>query len=105
MCLPTRTEPVKVTRSVDHGVADVRRIAGDDRQHLRRQARLVERVGQEQRGERRQLGRLQHHAVVGGEGRRQPCATMLSGWLNGVMAEMALSGWRNVKILRGLPCG
>ena len=33
------------------------------------------------------------------------CATMLSGWLNGVIAEMALSGWRRVKILRGLPCG
>ena len=26
------------------------------------------------------------------------CATMLSGWLKGVMAEMALSGWRSVKI-------
>ena len=75
MYLPTRTEPVKVievgVRVGDHGVADVGRIAGDDRQHLGRQARLVERVGEEQRGERRQLGRLQHHAVVGGEGRRQ----------------------------------
>ncbi len=33
------------------------------------------------------------------------CATMLSGWLNGVIAEIAFSGWRKVKILRGLPCG
>ena len=53
----------------DHGIADIRRIARDDRQHLGRQARLVERVGQEQRGQRRELGRLQHDAVVGGEGR------------------------------------
>src|SRR3546814_2316064 len=33
------------------------------------------------------------------------CATMLSGWLKGVMAEIAASGSRVVKILRALPCG
>ncbi|MNL40623.1 hypothetical protein D3C87_1629860 [compost metagenome] len=33
------------------------------------------------------------------------CATMLSGWLKGVIAEIALSGSRIVKILRALPCG
>jgi hypothetical protein len=33
------------------------------------------------------------------------CATMLSGWLKGVMAEIAVSGSRVVKILRALPCG
>ena len=33
------------------------------------------------------------------------CATMLSGWLNGVIAEIAVSGSRTVKILRALPCG
>src|SRR5690606_18678697 len=44
--------------------------AGNHREHLRRQARLVEHVGQEKRGERRQLGGLAHHAVVGGGGRR-----------------------------------
>ena len=33
------------------------------------------------------------------------CATMFSGWLNGVIAEMAFSGWRRVNILRDLPCG
>ncbi len=34
------------------------------------------------------------------------CDTMLSGWLNGVIAEITPpSGWRVVKILRCLPCG
>ena len=46
-------------------------IAGHDRQHLRRQAGLVEHVGERERGQRRQLGRLQHHAVVGGDRRRE----------------------------------
>jgi hypothetical protein len=32
-------------------------------------------------------------------------ATMLSGWLKGVMAEIAVSGSRVVKILRALPWG
>ena len=54
----------------DHGIAHGARIAGHDRQHLRRQPRLVEDVGQQQRGQRRQLGRLGHHAVVGGDRRR-----------------------------------
>ena len=54
----------------DHRIAHAARIAGDDRQHLGRQARLVEDVGQQQRGERRQLGRLGHHPVVGGDRRR-----------------------------------
>ena len=31
------------------------------------------------------------------------CDTMLSGWLNGVMAEIAVSGSRVVKIFRALP--
>ena len=31
--------------------------------------------------------------------------TMLSGWLNGVIAEIAPSGLRMVNILRDLPCG
>src|SRR3546814_12807318 len=33
------------------------------------------------------------------------CATILSGWLNGVMAEIAVSGSRVVHILRALPVG
>ena len=34
------------------------------------------------------------------------CDTMLSGWLKGVIAEIApISGSRVVKILRCLPCG
>ena len=33
------------------------------------------------------------------------CATMLSGWLKGVIAEMTPTGSRLVKILRALPCG
>ena len=33
------------------------------------------------------------------------CATMFSGWLNGVIAEIARTGSRFVKIFRSLPCG
>ncbi len=33
------------------------------------------------------------------------CDTMLSGWLKGVMAEIAFKGSRVVKILRALPWG
>ena len=54
----------------EHLVGDLARIAGHDRQHLRRQSGLVQQVGQQQRGERRFLGRLQHHPVVGRDRRR-----------------------------------
>ena len=53
----------------DHFVADVLGPAGDDLEHLGRQAGLVQNVGQRDRGQRRQFGRLADHAVVGGDGR------------------------------------
>ena len=55
----------------DHGIAHRRRIAGDHRQHLGRQARFIEHVGERQCGQRRQLGRLEHDAVVGRDRRRE----------------------------------
>ena len=74
MYLPMATPPVKVTRSTSgfgqHLVGDLARVAGDDREHLGRQPRLVEDVGEEQRGERRLLGGLEHHPVVGRDRRR-----------------------------------
>ncbi len=53
-----------------HLVADVVRPAGDDLEHLGRQACLIENVGKRDGGERRQFGRLADHAIVGGDRRR-----------------------------------
>jgi hypothetical protein len=68
------TPPVKVTRSTarvgQHLVGDLLRVAGDHAQHLGRQAGFVQHVGQRQRRQRHLLGRLEHHAVVGGHRRR-----------------------------------
>ena len=50
-------------------VGDLGRIAGDDLEHLRRQSGFVEDVGEQQRRERHFLRGLQHHAIVGGDGR------------------------------------
>ncbi len=54
----------------DHLFADVLRPAGDHREHLGREARLIEDIREHQRGHRRQLGRFRHHAVVRGNGGR-----------------------------------
>ena len=74
MYLPTATPPVNVTRStsglVEHLVGDLARVAGHDRQHRRRQAGLVQDVGERQRRQRRLLGGLQHHPVVRRDRRR-----------------------------------
>ena len=74
MILPTLTPPVKVMTSIccvrHHFIADVLGPAGHHLEHFGRQSRLVEDVGKRKRGERRQLGRLAHHAIVGGDGRR-----------------------------------
>jgi hypothetical protein len=53
-----------------HFVAHVLRQPGNHRQHLRRQAGLVDDVGQNQRGQRRLLGGLGDHAVIGRDRRR-----------------------------------
>ncbi len=54
----------------DHFLSDVTGQAGDHRQHFGRQPGLIGDVGQNQRGHRRQLGRFGHHAIVGGNRRR-----------------------------------
>ncbi len=51
-------------------IGDLARLAGEHAEHLRRQSGLVENVRQQQRAERRLLRRLQHHAVVAGDTRR-----------------------------------
>ena len=74
MYLPTATPPVNVTRSTSGLVSissaisrgspvTTANIAG-------RQPRLVEHVGKQERRQRRLLGGLQHHPVVGAECRR-----------------------------------
>ena len=59
---------------VDAGVLDERAAglarAGDDVDDAGRQVGLLADVGEEQRGERRGLGRLEHDGVAGGERRR-----------------------------------
>ncbi len=55
----------------DHRIAHGRGVAGDHREHLGRQPGLVEHVGQRQRGQRRQFGRLEDEAVIGGDRRGQ----------------------------------
>ena len=45
-------------------------VAGDNVYYACGQARLLDRSQRRQRGERRELGRLQHHRVAGSEGRR-----------------------------------
>jgi hypothetical protein len=54
----------------DELVGDLARVAGDDLQHLLRQARLVQQLREEDRRERRLLGGLQDHPVVGRHRRR-----------------------------------
>ena len=60
---------------VDVGLAHERRaghaVARHDRDHARRQLGLLEDLGEQQRGERCGLGRLQHRRVASGERRRQ----------------------------------
>ena len=59
---------------VDVGVLDERAAglarAGDDVDDARREVGLLADLGEEQRGERRGLGGLEHHGVAGGERRR-----------------------------------
>ena len=74
MYLPTATPPVKVTRSTSGLVSISSAISCGSpvttENISRRQTRFVQDVGQQQRGERRLFGRLQHHAVVGRDRRR-----------------------------------
>ena len=75
IALPTSVEPVNaiLSTSASTSAAPVRAVAGDDVDDARRQLGLAEHVAEEQRGERRRLGRLQHDGVAGGErGRELP---------------------------------
>ena len=72
MYLPTRTEPVKVMRSQSWSAIiaspRLRGLPVTTESISGGSPGLVEHVGERERGERGQLGRLQHHAVVGGDG-------------------------------------
>ena len=95
---PRRRECDEIDVGVrQHFVGDLFRVAGDDREHLGRQTSFVQDVGQQQRRQRCLLGGLQHHPVISGDRRRHLRATWFSGWLNGVIAEIAPSrGSRSV---------
>ena len=72
IALPTSVEPVKATLSTS-GWADERLAggagAGDDVDDARRQVGLLADLGEEQRGQRRGLGRLEHDGVAAGQRR------------------------------------
>ena len=93
MYLPIATPPVKVTRSTsrvgEQLVGDLARVAGDDRQHLRRQAGFVQDVGEA--AAPRAASSRWASAPSGCWSRSTGatlCATWFSGWLNGVIAEI-----------------
>jgi hypothetical protein len=70
---PTAVEPVNATLSTS-GCRTERRArlarAGDDVHDAGGQVGLLQDLGEDQRAERRGLGRLQHDGVAGGEGGR-----------------------------------
>ncbi len=71
MRLPTSVEPVKATLSTPGwptSAAPVGPALRDDVDHARRQVALLEALREQQRGERRGLGGLEHHGVAAGEG-------------------------------------
>ena len=78
-----------------HLIANIGRPAGDHLEHFRRQSRFIEDVGQGQRRKRRQFGRLADDAGLTAIAGATLCDTMLSGWLNGVIAETTRTGSRS----------
>ena len=74
MSLPTSALPVKAifrtSRMRDERRARAGAVAGDDVDHAGRQPDRLEVLGQLEQGERRLLGRLDHHRAAGGERRR-----------------------------------
>jgi hypothetical protein len=73
MMRPTSVEPVKAILSTPSWptiAAPVVAVAGDDVDDARRQAGLAADLGEQQRRERRELGRLEHHRVAGRQRRR-----------------------------------
>ncbi len=74
ICRPTAGEPVKVILSTS-GMFDQRRtrggaVAGDDVEHAGRNAGLQCQFADAQRGERGELGGLEHHGAAAGQCRR-----------------------------------
>ena len=67
----TRERDLVHPRIGDQRRAGDRAIAGDDVHDAWRQIERFENLGEHQRGERRLLGRLQHHGAPGGQRRRQ----------------------------------
>jgi hypothetical protein len=72
-------------------VGDLARVAGDHAEHLRRQAGLVQQVGQQQRRQRHLLDGLSTMRLLVATLGTTLCATWFIGWLNGVMAVMTPS--------------
>ena len=75
--LPTSVEPVKQTLLDqlvgDEPLADHRALAGQDGQDVLGQSGLERQLADPDRGERGELGRLEHHGVAGGQrGREAP---------------------------------
>ena len=87
---------------VDVGLADERgarrAVAGHDRHHARGQLGLLEDLGQQQRGQGRGLGRLEHRGVAAGERRarasRPPSAAGSSRARSGPRRRAARPGGR-----------
>ncbi len=74
MSLPTAVEPVNATLSMSGSRTSAAPAApspGHDRDDAGRQLRLLEDLGEDERGQRRRLGRLQHAGVAAGERGRQ----------------------------------
>ena len=74
-----RDRPADLGRAGERDLVDVRVLdqraaglagAGDDVDHARRQVGLLADLGEQQRGQRRGLGRLEHDRVAGGQRRR-----------------------------------
>ena len=98
---PTSVEPVNAILR-DVGVLDQAlpaRAPGpdDDVDDALGQARLERELGEAQRGQRRQLGRLEHDRVAGRERRRRASRTaIVSGKFHGVISPTTPSGSRTV---------
>ena len=73
IALPTSVEPVNAILSTadSTSAAPGLAVAGDDVDDARRQLGLAQDVAEEERRERRRLGRLEHDRVPGGERRRE----------------------------------
>ena len=82
MRLPGRVDPVNDTMSTSGCARAPRRPparAGDEVEHAPRQPGLVEDLGEDERGERRDLARLEHHRAAGRERGRDLRRTWCSG--------------------------